>query len=744
MNYRSPLVAKLEATRAAFTSSSSQHQSPSHYGSGSRDLHQQALRLSSANRPSPLSLTPTGAHAYHQTQYSPGPQTAPAQLRRNGERPRTFCCFLCGAQFGSTSILIHIAACKRKWEMAEEVKPVRERRPLPPDPPELLEPLPMDPAGMDIFNSAMFVYFDQVSLVPCGSCGRTFRPDALDRHSKVCDGKGPGGRKHQSAPYLSQSSSSAPRPPTSPAPSSPLTRMKPNANPSNNNALRPSSSRQSPSGPSSSSRPSSTRGGGGPNMLSKPRGYNCFLCGAQFGSASLLIHIVACKKKWDMKEEVKPMRERRRVPPDPPELLEPLPMDPALIDNFNARMLDVWSTASLINCPICTRSFRPDAFERHSKMCTHSTPGGPHGLPSNVKAPQPPSTPQTPSSSSSFTPKAYTCYLCGRGFGHSSLSIHLPQCLAKWCKSEGVKAPHERREPPPPPPELDQPLPTDHPGIHEFNAKMEDIFNSRSLLTCPHCRRTMNEKAFSHHSKACTAEHPTTPAASRQQAPVPPSSLNRTSNQPSPAQRRTSYHEPDPPPALNQPKPRPATVSQPSPTDDSRLECQGCGRRFTEAALATHGRICAKIFGGKKRRVFDSSKHRRAGTDMEAFAPKTTSAKKQQQGPPPAESNRPNSIPRWKQQSEELRAAMRAMREVKDAMANGRPLPPPPVSAPDPSLVQCPHCGRRFNEVAAARHIPSCKTTVNKPKFLKAGTGGAGLLMAPQAKALPTAGHRPY
>lgn len=47
-------------------------------------------------------------------------------------------------------------------------------------------------------------------------------------------------------------------------------------------------------------------------------------------------------------------------------------------------------------------------------------------------------------------------------------------------------------------------------------------------------------------------------------------------------------------------------------------------------------------------------------------------------------------------------------------------------SAPDPSLIPCPHCGRRFNAKAAERHIPSCATTINKPKFLKAGTGGSG------------------
>lgn len=43
-------------------------------------------------------------------------------------------------------------------------------------------------------------------------------------------------------------------------------------------------------------------------------------------------------------------------------------------------------------------------------------------------------------------------------------------------------------------------------------------------------------------------------------------------------------------------------------------------------------------------------------------------------------------------------------------------LPPPPPSS-NPDYVQCPHCGRRFNETAAARHIPKCATyEFNKSK----------------------------
>ncbi|GFH24227.1 uncharacterized protein HaLaN_21979, partial [Haematococcus lacustris] len=80
-------------------------------------------------------------------------------------------------------------------------------------------------------------------------------------------------------------------------------------------------------------------------------------------------------------------------------------------------------------------------------------------------------------------------------------------------------------------------------------------------------------------------------------------------------------------------------------------------------------------------------------------------------------------MPAWKAQSESLRAAMQNMRLVKAALARGEDIRNIPVvpSAPDPSFIQCPHCGRRFNQKAAERHIPSCATTSARPKFLKAG-----------------------
>jgi hypothetical protein len=69
---------------------------------------------------------------------------------------------------------------------------------------------------------------------------------------------------------------------------------------------------------------------------------------------------------------------------------------------------------------------------------------------------------------------------------------------------------------------------------------------------------------------------------------------------------------------------------------------------------------------------------------------------------------------------------MKAAREFAKAKAEGKPLPPPVASAPDPSLVPCPHCGRTFNQKAAERHIPQCQNIKAKPSALKRGAGGGG------------------
>ncbi|GAX82949.1 hypothetical protein CEUSTIGMA_g10376.t1 [Chlamydomonas eustigma] len=731
-------------------------------------------------------------------------------------RPLALTCYLCGTQHFGQSLFHHLQACQKKWMMVEDAKSARERRPLPPPPPELTEDLPRDTLSIEAFNAAMYAYW----------------PDAFEKHVTVCTPDNPGGPlgmpKSAAAAKLGSAATSA-------ATSSPYSKVGGvNGTPGG----RPTSSRPQPGGggavrPGGGNKSNGYGTGGGPNMNSKPRAFTCYLCGTQHFS-------------------------QRALPAPPQELTEDLPSEPQGIDAFNASMYAYWDRVSLIVCNICTRSFRADAYEKHVKVCTLDNPGGPLGMPKNAAAAK--TVPaggggggapgggrgMTRSVSRTQRPRALMCYLCGTQHFGQSLLIHIPQCYEKWLKVEAQKDRKERRDPPPPPPELDQPLPSSPEGIDLFNQRMSDVYNGRSLMQCAHCGRTMRPDALVRHQNACTAEKPMKSAATRPSASeaaaaagggssrgrdpseqpegdmemdqcdncgrrmrpdallkhnkvctpdkpmkavpssrggpagsalnVPPAGPSPPPGAPRPAAggRRPVVPESASSPSSNkssggagqgmksgyeegeEDNPPPKKYSYPDPpansgqqgSEDDRIQCQTCGRRFGEDAFEKHVRVCAKVFASK-RKVFDSTKARLAGTEAASLykggkappppgrpgvaggtAPRAAAASQQQQAA--------DAVPKWKAQSESLRTAMQNMRQLKAAMARGeniRDIPYVP-SAPDPSFIQCPHCSRRFNAKAAERHIPACANTVSKPKFLKAGTGGSGQ-GAPQSKHLP-------
>jgi len=60
---------------------------------------------------------------------------------------------------------------------------------------------------------------------------------------------------------------------------------------------------------------------------------------------------------------------------------------------------------------------------------------------------------------------------------------------------------------------------------------------------------------------------------------------------------------------------------------------------------------------------------------------------------------------------------MKKVKAVEEKGGDIRSIGPPPKANTD-NLVPCPYCGRKFNEQAAERHIPSCKNVINKPKSI--------------------------
>lgn len=173
-----------------------------------------------------------------------------------------------------------------------------------------------------------------------------------------------------------------------------------------------------------------------------------------------------------------------------------------------------------------------------------------------------------------------------------------------------------------------------------------------------------------------------------------------------------------------------------------QIECPDCGRKFNSGPYQKHIKICAKVFL-QKRKQFDSKKMRiqdnpelvkilnqknktaPGGVRGSRANPKAASAAVSHNEQAVAGGGGGKKAD-WKQQSEAFREAMKAARQVSKAIATGAPLPPPVASAPDPSLMPCPHCGRRFNARAGERHIPQCQNIIAKPTRLNRGTGGGG------------------
>eukprot|EP00483_Globobulimina_turgida_P010202 UN10221 len=146
-----------------------------------------------------------------------------------------------------------------------------------------------------------------------------------------------------------------------------------------------------------------------------------------------------------------------------------------------------------------------------------------------------------------------------------------------------------------------------------------------------------------------------------------------------------------------------------------RIECRQCGRKFGHSALQRHIKICKKVFG-QKRKQFNMKQQR---TDDEALkASRNTNSDMID-----AELKRKKlaAKQKWKSQSSMLREAIRNSKHIEEALKSGKSLadiPNMPSSVPD-TRIPCPHCGRKFAEETAKRHIPKCQNIKARPKALK-------------------------
>ncbi len=187
-------------------------------------------------------------------------------------------CYICGREFGSASLEIHLKSCKKKWEMEESKKPKGERRPVPEAPKNFDDIVAGKTSGdtADNYNKAAYENYNDKALMACPNCGRTFLPDRLDVHLKSCN------KAHGKATGAGAGSP----PKASPA--------------------KAGGGGGSPD-----------RGGSQPREIVRPKTLMCYICGREFGTKSLEIHLKSCKQKWENEEAKKPAKDRRPVPEAP-------------------------------------------------------------------------------------------------------------------------------------------------------------------------------------------------------------------------------------------------------------------------------------------------------------------------------------------------------------------------------------------------------------------------------------------
>ena len=161
---------------------------------------------------------------------------------------------------------------------------------------------------------------------------------------------------------------------------------------------------------------------------------------------------------------------------------------------------------------------------------------------------------------------------------------------------------------------------------------------------------------------------------------------------------------------------------------DARIACGFCRRKFNPDRISKHEKICQQNHSRVPRKQFKSSEQQRLeGTEFAKYK----GARRQVDKPPS----------RWREDHARLLSTIQQGRLVDQFKASGIPLsmlPSPNASleaiieeAPGSSreqtkhsegvpqgMTQCPHCSRTFNDSTAVKHIPKCKTTINRPKRL--------------------------
>ncbi|XP_036596802.1 zinc finger protein 474-like [Trichosurus vulpecula] len=234
--------------------------------------------------------------------------------------PKTLLCYICGREFGSQALSSHEAECLEKWKVENERLPQNLRQ-IPPQKPKHYSAKPSKPETMQTSNDS-----HEGQLMVCSKCNKSFKPDRLQIHQKICQVQ-----DSDSSTFGSRSSGRE------------AVKIQP---------------QKSKAGSSRSDKPS---------VIRRPPTIICYICGREFGTKSISIHEPQCLKKWHNENNLLP-KELRRPEPKKPEVINIAAKGYYDLDAINEA---AWTSAQsqLVPCDNCGRTFLPDRLVVHQRSC---------------------------------------------------------------------------------------------------------------------------------------------------------------------------------------------------------------------------------------------------------------------------------------------------------------------------------------------------------------------------------------
>eukprot|EP00924_Labyrinthula_sp_SR-Ha-C_P015752 snap_masked-scaffold_4-processed-gene-8.24-mRNA-1 protein AED:1.00 eAED:1.00 QI:0/-1/0/0/-1/1/1/0/299 len=150
-------------------------------------------------------------------------------------------------------------------------------------------------------------------------------------------------------------------------------------------------------------------------------------------------------------------------------------------------------------------------------------------------------------------------------------------------------------------------------------------------------------------------------------------------------------------------------------------QCEYCLRKFSIETINRHRRVClkqpSKQILSQNRSEYDMIQKRLASVAQQNKVSVKNLVSLQEN----ESKSKPSRWYSWKQQSLQLRFAVKTSTDAGDREYNYSQRDR--VQPIEDSYVLCENCGRRFNELAAERHIPKCRDMKHKPKRLLKGSG---------------------